>query len=43
MMCIHFVITGIYVIMLFLFPAWAIHMNTETLLIAMGQNVEVAR
>ncbi|XP_064636391.1 multidrug and toxin extrusion protein 1-like isoform X2 [Lineus longissimus] len=34
---------SIIIITLFLFPAWAIHMNTETLLVLMGQNYEVAR
>ncbi|XP_064636838.1 multidrug and toxin extrusion protein 1-like [Lineus longissimus] len=34
---------GIYVISLYLFPCWAIHLNAETILVAVGQEREIAK
>jgi hypothetical protein len=35
--------SGMMIILLFVFPCWAIYLNVELILLALGQNGEVAR
>ncbi|XP_064650008.1 multidrug and toxin extrusion protein 1-like [Lineus longissimus] len=38
-----YLIRGMMIILLFIFPCWAIHINAELILVAMGQDREIAR